>query len=116
MPTPVTGQFVDLPAPVQAVRMCSLLLAEHPDECDINVYDSAQCKFGSDADHVVIAVQHAHKPADFTARVTGRPALISNRSLVQVLRAGCPSRSRRRADGPWPTGAVGDPARRGTTG
>lgn len=86
VPTPVTDPFVDLPMPVQALQLCTLLLDERPGERDISVSDVGQCEFGSGADHVVIAAKHSDDHNGYPDRVAGRPATTPDEPrLVTVL-------------------------------
>lgn len=81
--TPLTGDFVDLPAPVQALQLCTIMRQE-PGVRDVEVRETGECRVRADDDSFTVAARAGG--VRYTERIAGRPALTSDRddSWVEV--------------------------------
>lgn len=84
-PLPGDDQFVDLPRPVQALALCTALLAEHS-AADIDVSDTGRCEIGTGQDTVQVTADHLRYPLDFPDTVAGRPAKVLSDPPVVTVR------------------------------
>jgi hypothetical protein len=79
-PTPLTGgdQFVDLPLPVQALQLCTVLLEGEGFRTaakEVDVLDSGRCGLSTEQGTVAVEAKHSSLPiASYPDTVAGRPA------------------------------------------
>ena len=83
--TPPTDDFVDLPAPVQALQLRTVL-REHGDigaaDDDLEPHDTGECRAQVGTRSYTLAARVASKPDRYTDEVAGRPATISSWAAV----------------------------------
>lgn len=73
--TPLTGDFVDLPAPVQALQLCTIMRKE-PGVRDVEVLETGDCRVRAGDDSFTVAARPGGD--DYPERIAGRPALTSD--------------------------------------
>lgn len=70
-------EFVDLPEPVQALQLCTLMQEEPSVRVtarQIDVFDTGRCVLSTEQGTVGVEAQHVHYPLDYPDRIAGRPA------------------------------------------
>ncbi len=72
--TPVTDDFVDLPTPVQALQLCTIMRKE-PGVRDVEVRDNGDCRVRAATESFSVATRSGE--TEYPHRVAGRPALTS---------------------------------------
>jgi hypothetical protein len=72
--TPLTQDFVDLPTPVQALQLCTLLQENGLTSTRIDVRDTGECRLSTGQGQVTAAAEDTKQPPDYPDRVAGRPA------------------------------------------
>lgn len=72
--TQVTSEFVDLPTPVQALQLCTLATRAGVGATITEVRDDGECRIRIGQETAVLSADHLDQPADYPARVAGRPA------------------------------------------
>jgi hypothetical protein len=82
--TPLTGDFVDLPIPVQALQLCTIM-REEPGVREVEIRDVGDCRVQTAGDTFTIATRDLGPRDNFPDRVAGRPALISDGWLTVRL-------------------------------
>jgi hypothetical protein len=75
--TPLTGEFVDLPIPVQALQLCTIM-REEPGVRDVEVFEIGDCRVHAGDEHFTVAARHLAGSDEFPDRVAGRPAFTSD--------------------------------------
>ena len=75
--TPLTGHFVDLPIPVQALQLCTIMRAE-PGVREIEVRDTGECRVTTADETFTVAARDLRKDPNLPNRVAGRPAYRSD--------------------------------------
>jgi hypothetical protein len=75
--TPPTADFVDLPTPVQALQLCTIMRAE-PGVRDVEVFAIGDCRVRAADDSFTVAARHHAAGDEYTERIAGRPALTSD--------------------------------------
>lgn len=84
---PGGDQFVDLPRPVQALALCTALLAEPGVRAEnVDVFDTGRCKIGTGRDSVEVSADHVRYPLDYPDKVAGRPARVPADPPVVTVR------------------------------
>jgi hypothetical protein len=73
--TPLTGDFVDLPTPVQALQLCTIMRKE-PGVRDVEVRETGDCRVQTGDDSFTVAARPGG--TEYTERIAGRPALTSD--------------------------------------
>lgn len=83
--TPPTEDFVDLPTPVQALQLCTIMRVE-PGVRDVEVLAIGDCRVQAADESFTVAARHLGASDTFPERVAGRPAFISDddNSWVEV--------------------------------
>jgi hypothetical protein len=76
--TPVTGEFVDLPTPVQALQLCTLMQEDRSFRVavrDVEARDTGECRVKTEDDTFTVAANSVDEvDGNFPDRVAGRPA------------------------------------------
>jgi hypothetical protein len=81
------GQIVDLPQPLQALQLCTLLRDQTPPPTRLDPTDTARCTADSPAGPVTVALQPTSKPpTDYPETIAGRPARRTPTTLLIRLR------------------------------
>jgi hypothetical protein len=93
--TPLTSgtEFIDLPTPVQALQLCTLLREESSLDVragDLVPADRGECQISGDGDgddNVTVAVDASpDEPAAYQSRIAGRPAMIGDAEVYTLVR------------------------------
>lgn len=84
--TPPTGDFVDLPTPVQALQLCTLAQQSVGGATVVDVQAKGECDVSAGQDAVVVSADNLRAPADYPDRVAGRPAAVDERTARVRLR------------------------------
>ena len=74
--TPLTAgdEFVDLPTPVQALQLCTLVEQSGVGAKVADVFDTGRCEVQVGQEIAEISADHMRQPADYPLRIAGRPA------------------------------------------
>jgi hypothetical protein len=83
--TPLTGDFVDLPMPVQALQLCTIM-QEEPGVREVEILAIGDCRVQAEGESFTVAARHLGASDTFPERVAGRPAFVSDEdnSWVEV--------------------------------
>ena len=84
--TPATDDFVDLPTPVQALRLCTIAQQSVPGATVVDVHAWGECKLRAGQENIVVSADHLRSPADYPTRIAGRPAKVDQRVAEVRLR------------------------------
>lgn len=75
--TPLTTDFIDLPGPVQALQLCTLM-QEAPSvrvvARQVDVFDTGRCVISTEQGTVDLVAEHVRYPANYPDKIAGRPA------------------------------------------
>lgn len=75
--TPLTGDFVDLPIPVQALQLCTIM-REEPGVREVETRDTGDCRVTAGEETFTVATRHLATDENLPNRVAGRPAFVSD--------------------------------------
>lgn len=75
--TPLSGDFVDLPIPVQALQLCTIMRGE-PGVREVEVRDTGECRVTDGEDTYTVATRHLPTDPNLPNRIAGRPAFVSD--------------------------------------
>lgn len=79
--TPVTGDFVDLPTPVQALQLCTVM-REELGAREVEPREDGDCRVHTEDETFSVAARHGND--DYPDEVAGRPALVSDEDTSWV--------------------------------
>lgn len=87
--TPLTKDFVDLPEPVQALQLCTLLQEEPSVRVtarQVDVFDTGRCVLSTEQGTVGVEAQQVPYPVNYPDEIAGRPAWTTDDPPVVTVR------------------------------
>ncbi|GAB1509440.1 hypothetical protein [Actinophytocola sp. KF-1] len=72
--TPAASEFVDLPTPVQALRLCTVVEQVVSGARVADALDKGECRLRVGQGNIVVSADHLRHPADYPIRIAGKAA------------------------------------------